>query len=262
MSIFRKLAGLVGVASTALAVGELHNRNEEYKTQLMYNTCNKTWEDLNKLNPNKYHKKVVLCGIRDSQPINLKTALDFKHGIQTAVKKYNCNEPVDLDEPVDLVIFIETCGGELGSCKMICDTMSIFKEKYKGNVFTVVNSHAFSGGSIIALSSDYIMMNDYAVLSKIDPQIFGIASKYLQISDETSNPSIIDRIANGIQLDGMGTAEEIFNKHIQPRYDIPTYKNIISDFVMSNKLHEHTFTKLECINMGINIECVPDNFNI
>jgi ClpP class serine protease len=44
-------------------------------------------------------------------------------------------------------------------------------EKYKGTVTVFVPHHAMSGGTLIALAADRIVMCQHAVLGPIDPQL-------------------------------------------------------------------------------------------
>ena len=185
--------------------------------------------------------------------IGMGSAIRFKRILNTETNNLKSNEPIDL------VIVMETGGGEIGAIKMICDAIGTFKNEYNGNIFTVVRSHAFSGGSIIALSSDYIMLDKYSVLSKIDPQMSGIPIKYFKKEDDDKNNGLIDKIADGLATDGYGTLEDILSKHVKPKYDDDTYSDIIENFVLSDRIHGHSFTKQDCIQMGLKIDDIPDN---
>jgi len=71
----------------------------------------------------------------------------------------------DPDMPVDIVL--HTPGGLVLASLQIARAIN----RHRGKVTAVVPHYAMSGGTLIALAADEIVMSDYAVLGPVDPQI-------------------------------------------------------------------------------------------
>ncbi|RLG22418.1 hypothetical protein DRN72_02015 [Methanosarcinales archaeon] len=69
------------------------------------------------------------------------------------------------DKPIDLVI--HTPGGLVLAASQIARAL----KSHKGEVRVIVPHYAMSGGTLIALASDKIIMDENAVLGPIDPQL-------------------------------------------------------------------------------------------
>ena len=77
--------------------------------------------------------------------------------IQKALIKYK-------GKPFDLILY--TPGGEIFSAVYI----SRLLKKYTGSIRSFIPTFAMSGGTLLALSTDEIYMNDYSCLGAVDPQ--------------------------------------------------------------------------------------------
>jgi len=69
------------------------------------------------------------------------------------------------DKPIDLIV--HTPGGLVLAASQIAHVI----QKHKGKVTVFVPHYAMSGGTLIALSADEIVMDPNAVLGPVDPQI-------------------------------------------------------------------------------------------
>lgn len=69
------------------------------------------------------------------------------------------------DTPIDLVM--HTPGGLVLASEQIARAL----QKHKAKVTIVVPHHALSGGTLIALAADEVLMDDNAVLGPLDPQL-------------------------------------------------------------------------------------------
>lgn len=69
------------------------------------------------------------------------------------------------DMPIDIVL--HTPGGLVLASEQIADALV----KHKGKVTVFVPHYAMSGGTLIALASDEVVMDPHAVLGPVDPQI-------------------------------------------------------------------------------------------
>jgi len=71
----------------------------------------------------------------------------------------------DAEVPIDLVL--HTPGGLVLASLQIARAI----HKHKGKVTAVVPHYAMSGGTLIALAADEIVMSEYAVVGPVDPQL-------------------------------------------------------------------------------------------
>ena len=71
----------------------------------------------------------------------------------------------DDDMPIDFIL--HTPGGLVLASEQIAAALS----KHPGKVTVYVPHYAMSGGTMLALAADEIVMDDNAVLSPVDPQI-------------------------------------------------------------------------------------------
>jgi len=69
------------------------------------------------------------------------------------------------DTPIDLVM--HTPGGLVLAAEQIARAL----QKHKAKVTIIVPHHALSGGTLIALAADEVLMDDNAVLGPLDPQL-------------------------------------------------------------------------------------------
>lgn len=74
------------------------------------------------------------------------------------------------DKPIDLIL--HTPGGLVLASEMIASAL----KRHPAKVTAIVPFYAMSGGTLIALAADEILMEDFSVLGPLDPQIHGLAS--------------------------------------------------------------------------------------
>jgi ATP-dependent protease ClpP protease subunit len=271
---WRYIAGFGTVLATAAVTTTIiddTNKNKiKRENKELQDKCGQKWVELHKKFPNKYNGSNIIISLKDPKPnkpsifeddvpkgIHFSTATSFINQIQIVSKN------ITVDTPVDLVLFVETCGGELGSIKMICDAIKTFKTKYKGKCYVVIDKYALSGGSLIALSADEIMMDDYACLSKTDPQVFGIsARKFKNMDDIVKANGLIAETLSNISTEAMGTVMNSLDIHVKPNYTPEQYEKIIQNFIDSDNIHGYTFSKLQCLEMGLRVIDIPDGITI
>lgn len=75
----------------------------------------------------------------------------------------------------NILMFIETNGGDLISSDTIITTMRTYSEPVKDRpeltIHCVIEAHATSAGTMLALESDVIIMDTFAVMSPVDTQL-------------------------------------------------------------------------------------------
>lgn len=98
---------------------------------------------------------VSLFGIPVDKYINI----DDAEAILRAIRRTPAEKPIDL--------IIHTPGGLVLAASQIAHAI----QKHKGKVTVFVPHYAMSGGTLIALAADEIVMDPNAVLGPVDPQI-------------------------------------------------------------------------------------------
>ena len=99
-----------------------------------------------------------IVGIPTSKMINLEDAQTIIEGIQSTPK----------DRPIDLIL--HTPGG------MVLAAMQIARaiRAHPGKVTVYVPIYAMSGGTLLALAADEVVLGEFSVLGPVDPQLGGV----------------------------------------------------------------------------------------
>jgi len=90
------------------------------------------------------------------------------------------------DKPIDLII--HTPGGLVLAASQIAHAI----QKHKGKVTVLVPHYAMSGGTLIALAADEIVMDPNAVLGPVDPQIGQLPAASIIRAVEIKTPQKVD----------------------------------------------------------------------
>lgn len=91
------------------------------------------------------------------------------------------------DKPIDLVM--HTPGGLVIAAEQIARVL----QAHKAGVTAIVPQYALSGGTLLCLAADQILMDQHAMLGPIDPQINNFpASAYLRVLREKEHGAVQD----------------------------------------------------------------------
>lgn len=74
-----------------------------------------------------------------------------------------------------LIVILETTGGYIEVVERIC---YVFRKHYR-EVDYIIPDHAYSAGTVLALSGDKIYMDYYSVFGPIDPQVQNSDEKFI-----------------------------------------------------------------------------------
>lgn len=119
---------------------------------------------------NKRKSRVILMVHRQETMSLLGFPLMRYIDIQDAEEVLRACELTDETVPLDIVL--HTPGG------LVLPSMQIARalRRHKGRVTVFVPHYAMSGGTLIALAADEIVMSPHAVLGPVDPQLNGMAA--------------------------------------------------------------------------------------
>lgn len=191
---------------------------------------------------------------------------DDKNAFMQAVYK--------LDKSKGLDLILHTPGGDIAATESIIDYLHSIFEK---NIRAIVPQIAMSAGTMIALSSERIMMGKQSSLGPIDPQIGGVAcgavlDEFNQAKEDVKkdisslglwqviiskyNPTFLVACARAQEW-----STELAEKWIK---DGPHKKTIIETFSdhTSNKSHSRHISKNKCKEVGLNIEDMENDHDL
>ena len=133
------------------------------------------------------------------------------------------------DQPIDLVL--HTPGGLLLAAEQISKALT----EHKGKVTVFVPHYAMSGGTLMALAADEIVMDSNAVLGPVDPQIGDMPAASIVKIVELKQPShvsdemlVLADIAQKARVQTATFVAEILRKHMSQDKAL-TLATILSD---------------------------------
>lgn len=152
------------------------------------------------------------------------------------------------DQPIDVIL--HTPGGLALAALQIANALNT----HKGKVTVFVPHFAMSGGTLIALAADEIVMSEHAVLGPIDPQIDGLpAASIIKVAGEKPLSEIDDRTLILADLGKKATeqlkrsARELLR---QPLSDEAA--KILADKLTSGRwTHDYPITAREASELGL-----------
>jgi len=160
----------------------------------------------------------------------------------------------------DFDLILHTPGGEVFSALMI----SRMLKDYPGKIRTIVPAFAMSGGTLLALSTDEIIMNSTACLGPVDPQLgslfkSGSARSWNQIvkfKGKKAEDSSISMAMTGSQY------TRSIRDHLEDTMDFglsTNQKKKISDYLTSGNIeHAYALTPSRLTDLGIPVKIMKN----
>ncbi|MEF3254198.1 MAG: ATP-dependent Clp protease proteolytic subunit [Deferribacterales bacterium] len=160
------------------------------------------------------------------------------------------------DENVPIDLIVHTPGGLAIAATQIARALS----KHKAKVTVFIPHYAMSGGTLIALSADEIVMSKHAVIGPLDPQlgqypavsILNTVNKK-PLSDIDDNTLILADQAERAVNQMKKTVSEILknnpNNYTEEQIDI-----IINSFVTGKWTHDYPISSEEAKELGLNVK--------
>jgi len=153
------------------------------------------------------------------------------------------------DMPIDFII--HTPGGLVLAAEQIANAL----RKHKGKVTVFVPHYAMSGGTLIALAADEIVMDDNAVLGPVDPQLGQYpAASILSVVEKKNINDIDDQtlILADIAQKAMKQMKEYVTELLKGKYPDKAEK-IAEDLVSGKWTHDYPITVEKARELGIKI---------
>ncbi len=221
--------------------------------QYAYWSLNRTRRRLMKQVAAKRHSQVITLIHRQERlallgiPIFKFIDMDDSEEIIRIIRSTQQNKPIDL--------IIHSAGGMVLAAAQIARAL----QGHKGPTRVIVPHYAMSGGTLIALAADEIIMGPQAVLGPVDPQILTVrgslpAQTLIEVARIKKKAASDDTlILAKVGEKSIRQIKELIFELLKGRLPKPKIKKV-SDFLTSGKLtHDYPITMGEAAAIGLKV---------
>jgi ClpP class serine protease len=155
------------------------------------------------------------------------------------------------DMPIDLVI--HTPGGIVLAAMQIARAV----EAHKAKVTVYVPVYAMSGGTLIALAADEIVMGEFSVLGPIDPQIAGLpAASIVKARDSKPTGSAFDLtlILADVAEKALAQVKQGAIELLTPRMEQAAAEVLAAKLAGGHWTHDYGLTASEALALGLPVK--------
>lgn len=187
-------------------------------------------------------EKNRLFGLARSNMIDLEDA----GAVLDALREAPAGKPVDL--------ILHTPGGYVMAAEQIAQALT----RRKGPVTAFVPYHALSGGTLIALAADEIVMDERAVLGRIDPQLFYIPAQSIKKAldrkgeEKASEPGLV--LADLAQKALRQLRDFLWSMLLAKGYADPVAEVIAGELISDKLLHDAPVFCDEAAKWGLRVK--------
>ncbi len=154
----------------------------------------------------------------------------------------------DDDVPIDLVL--HTPGGLVLAALQIARAV----REHRGKVTAFVPHYAMSGGTLIALAADEIVMDKHAVLGPVDPQLGQFpAASLVKVKEEKSIDRIDDQtlIMADVAEKALGQMKEEVKELLSGRLPARKAEELAQIFSQGKWTHDHPISCEDAQSLGL-----------
>jgi membrane-bound ClpP family serine protease len=145
----------------------------------------------------------------------------------------------------DVTLVLHTEGGCVTSCVMIADALRKFTRST-----AIVPYMAISGGTLIALNAKKLAMGRNAVLSAVDPQIFGQRARHIPEADEDGLHPLAQEYDSAVSQYLRTTLTDRLRDHPDPK----ALDRAMSVFMGENAPHAWPIKVTDLARLGLPVE--------
>jgi ClpP class serine protease len=152
------------------------------------------------------------------------------------------------DVPIDLVI--HTPGGLVLAAMQIARAV----EAHKANVTVYVPVYAMSGGTLIALAADEIVLGEFSVLGPIDPQIAGLpAASIIKARDSKPIEGVFDLtlVLADVAEKALAQVKRGAVELLTPRMEQAAAETLAAKLAGGHWTHDYALTASEASALGL-----------
>ncbi len=182
-----------------------------------------------------------LFGLSVSRNIDLEDA----QTIIAAIKETPGEVPIDL--------IVHTPGGLVLAAMQIARAV----EAHPAKVTVYVPVYAMSGGTLIALAADEIVLGEFSVLGPIDPQILGLpAASIVKARDAKSADSVFDLtyVLADVSEKALAQVKRGAVELLTPRMDQQTAEALAQKLAGGHWTHDYALTASEAADIGLPVK--------
>jgi ClpP class serine protease len=186
-------------------------------------------------------EKRSLFGFSVSRHIDLEDA----QTIIAAIKE------TPLEMPIDLVL--HTPGGLVLAAMQIARAV----EAHPAKVTVYVPVYAMSGGTLIALAADEIVLGEFSVLGPIDPQILGFpAASIVRARDSKPIEQVFDLtlVLADVSEKALAQVKRGAVELLTPRLDQAAAESLASKLAGGHWTHDYALTAHEAAELGLPVK--------
>lgn len=154
------------------------------------------------------------------------------------------------DKPIDLVL--HTPGGLVIAAMQIARAV----EAHPAKVTVFVPIYAMSGGTLIALAADEIVMGEFSMLGPIDPQIMGISGASIVAARDAKpieHVSDIALVLADVSDKAINQVKRGAVEIMTPRIERKTAEALADKLASGNWTHDYALTPAEATELGVEV---------
>lgn len=165
------------------------------------------------------------------------------------------------DMPIDLLL--HTPGGLVLASEQIASAL----QKHKAKVTVFVPHYAMSGGTMIALAADEIIMDENAVLGPVDPQLGSYPAASIIETVHNKGPDRVDDqtlILADIAAKAMKQVEDFVCQLLEDKLSEQNPKEIAKLLAGGNWTHDYPLPceKLKALGLNINVNLPTEVYSL
>ena len=192
-----------------------------------------------------------LLGVPLTRYINIEDS----EQVLTAIRMTDKNVPIDL--------ILHTPGGLVLASEQIADALL----RHQGKVTVFVPHYAMSGGTMVVLAADEVVMDENAVLGPLDPQLGQCpAASLLKVLDQKEMKDIEDQtliladVAKKSLHQVKTTVKYLLDKHM----DEANAEKVAEKLTQGTWTHDYPIDVNEIAEMGLNVntDMPPDVYEL
>lgn len=156
------------------------------------------------------------------------------------------------DDSLPIDIILHTPGGLVLASEQIANALA----RHTGKVTVFVPHYAMSGGTMLALAADEIVMDENAVLGPVDPQIGQYpAASILSVLENKPAKDIDDQtmILADVSRKAQRQVKETVRRIACCHYPPEVVESLAEDLTSGKWTHDYPISVEEALKMGLNI---------
>ncbi|MDR9395310.1 MAG: ATP-dependent Clp protease proteolytic subunit [Roseovarius sp.] len=185
-------------------------------------------------------EKRSLFGVNVSRMIDLEDAQSIISAIKATPD----------DRPIDLVL--HTPGGLVIAAMQIARAV----EAHPAKVTVLVPIYAMSGGTLIALAADEVVMGEFSMLGPIDPQIMGISAASVVAARDAKPVEHVSDVAlvlADVSDKAIAQVKRGAVEIMTPRIPRAQAETLADKLASGNWTHDYALTPAEATDLGVEV---------